>query len=490
MQGRLAMLFIKLLQSLPDSILPKASYKYATNVFAVCCFSVFLVSCVSSGGKSKEPNITRLDEFDLDQVEYADHGDGTEQLDDRFSMPDESDNAEVDPYDNPQYADDTADLYDNPEYVDGETQTVIDEGVNAEDAETSAYDNPEYAEGVANLDGVDLADLDGKAADEVFGAENDTNTNAVVIDNVDEVVYEQVGIDENGLPIMAIVKPIDPLEQFGANPYLQNPPAVTDEASNQFSEAISLMREEKWDEASVILELVSDENPELSGPAYNRAVIAYTQNDLELALKWLNIALDRNAYNLDAKNLKANVFKKQSKFIEAEAEYKGIIALWGAYLPAYKNLGILYDLYMGKFKLAIEQYRLYESLTPQEDKQVVGWIAVIARQLPVEEVVPAGQAPADSVGDEAVIQGASTEAPQALDQLTEGSESVLVPIIDDGLEESSGINVEDSAMPADDQASELPVDSADLDAEQLNNANDNKPAEIEPEVVVTEEAAE
>ncbi|MCK5881875.1 MAG: hypothetical protein KAG18_08360, partial [Sinobacterium sp.] len=356
----------------------KTAFSCATKLLLACLYTVFLVACVSSGGKSKEQNITQLSDIDLDTVEYAEDSD--EVSDERFAAPEQEAEEVANPYDNPQYAD-------------------SDEVTAPADADVyDAYDNPQSSdEATAEVDSVESTEEN--ISDEVFVAENGLDYSDDSVDEsqpvepeaiVDEPVYEQVGIDENGLPIMAIVEPVDPLEKFGPNPYLQNPPQVSSEAAATFSEALNLMRAEDFEKAAELLELLSDQNPQLSGPAYNRAVIAFKAEDMALTLTWLNISLERNAYNLNAKNLKANVFKQQAKFSEAEEEYKSIIAMWGAYLPAYKNLGILYDMYMGKLALALEQYRLYEALSPEENKQLKGWIAVISRKIepapaPVEE---------------------------------------------------------------------------------------------------------
>lgn len=419
----------------------KVSVKYAAKFLVVGCLNVFLVACVSSGGKNKQPNITRMDDIDADHVEYADDVTAESEGDDRFSAPVESEGGdELDPYDNPQYAvesdedadirvDDSADLYDDPQYADEvESDVVAGE------------------EALNEADSIDSETL----LVESDSSEGDISASPAEVQEV-AVVYEQVGIDENGQPIMAVVEPVDPLEKFGSNPYLQNPPMVTAEAAASFSDALALMREDKLDEASVVFESISENNHLLSGPAYNRAVIAYKQDDMKLTLKWLSISLERNAYNLDAKNLKANVYKKQAKFKEAEAEYLSIISMWGAYLPAYKNLGILYDMYMGKLALALEQYRLYEALSPEEDKKVTGWIAVISRKIEVEPVPvePTPQQETEGVvGDQ---EGTSINA----DSDTDSVEPDLV-------DEPGVVEENDASMNADVESGDI----AEADSEQ------------------------
>ncbi len=443
-------------------------------------FAIFVSACVSSGGKSREqaeqPNYDPYDnpqyaegaeENPYDNPQYAEGVDsGEQEAIDPYDNPQYAEGDNSDPYDNPQYAEGAeVDPYDNPQYADG-TDSADGSGIDQveeqddrfsvpEDvSDTNPYYNPEYADGidgqVYNED--ETVIQDSVVADEVT---YDPITGAPIIASQDsdatgasepEVVYEQVGVDENGQPIMAVVQPVDPLEKFGPNPYLQSPPYVAPDAQVQFEQAIALLREDKVDEASVILEQLNNDNVQLSGPAYNLGVIAYQQDDYDKSLEWLDTAISRNAYNLDAKNLKAKVLKEQAKFDLAEQEYKQIIELWGAYLPAYRNLGILYDLYMGKLRLAQEQYTLYDELSPEEDKQVKGWIAAITRQIgPLEPPAP------DPVVDEPVVDefGAEVSADSTTDSTTDNAVDPEQQV--EGQEES----IDPSATIAEDGKSEL-----------------------------------
>jgi tetratricopeptide (TPR) repeat protein len=121
--------------------------------------------------------------------------------------------------------------------------------------------------------------------------------------------------------------------------------------------------------------------PTYSGAAYNLAVLEKKRGNVEMELKYLEEAIKRNPKNLNARNLRALIYRDQGKFADAEKEYKDIIKLWGGYLTAYKNLGILYDLYMGKVDLALPYYKKYNSLVAQPDKQVNGWIVDIERRM-------------------------------------------------------------------------------------------------------------
>jgi hypothetical protein len=48
---------------------------------------------------------------------------------------------------------------------------------------------------------------------------------------------------------------------------------------------------------------------------------------------------------------------------------------------AYLNLGILYELYLGKLPEALAAYRTYQSLLEAPDHRVDGWVMDLERRL-------------------------------------------------------------------------------------------------------------
>lgn len=88
-----------------------------------------------------------------------------------------------------------------------------------------------------------------------------------------------------------------------------------------------------------------------------------------------------NQHNYFAHNRLALVFRELGEFEQAEQHYQYAIASWPAYDNSYLNLGILYDLYMGKKQQALPNYELYQALQDKPVRQVRGWIADLKRQL-------------------------------------------------------------------------------------------------------------
>lgn len=186
-------------------------------------------------------------------------------------------------------------------------------------------------------------------------------------------------------------------EEFGPNPNLQAGHAVPEAAVAEYRFALEAVRGGNQDLAEQQFKEMLDKYPELSGPAYNLAVLKKQQGDVEQANQYLDMALTRNYANFDARNMKALILREQGEFDQAEQVYLDIIRSWGGYAPAYRNIGILYDLYLGRTAEALVYYRQYNYMLDEPEPQVTGWIVDIERRLgipplsfdePVEEEVP------------------------------------------------------------------------------------------------------
>lgn len=193
-------------------------------------------------------------------------------------------------------------------------------------------------------------------------------------------------------------------DAFGDNPYLQYAPEVSASAISEYQFSVKALQGGNQDLGELQLKNMLEEYPQLSGPAYNLAVLSKEKGNIEESLAYLDIAIERNSYNFDAKNMYASIMREQGDFEAAEEIYDDILKAWGGYAPAYRNLGILYDLYLGKPDVAVVFYRQYNALLDSPDSQVAGWIVDIERRYglhqTVEQEVHDAQINADSVADE------------------------------------------------------------------------------------------
>ena len=191
------------------------------------------------------------------------------------------------------------------------------------------------------------------------------------------------------------------LVKFGPDPYLASAPDIKPEDKPAYD---ALIKEYKatvkllsTDEAAAEAKLKEylEKYPSYSGPAYNLGILEQKRGNAEAAKDYFNMAIKRNPNNLNARNELALIYRDEGNFGDAEKEYLDIIKRWGGYLTAYKNLGILYDLYLGRFEEALPYYKKYNSLIPEPDKQVTGWIIDIERRMAAQsqEAEPQPQQP-------------------------------------------------------------------------------------------------
>ena len=86
----------------------------------------------------------------------------------------------------------------------------------------------------------------------------------------------------------------------------------------------------------------------------------------------------------------------RGEFRDAASSYEQAIAADSRYAPAWRNLGVVSDLYLGDPNRALKAFEQYKQLTG-EDKPVSGWIAELRQRLgiapakrPAGEAAPAG----------------------------------------------------------------------------------------------------
>src|SRR4029077_7045706 len=84
----------------------------------------------------------------------------------------------------------------------------------------------------------------------------------------------------------------------------------------------------------------------------------------------------------------------RGEFKDAAASYQSAITADPGYAPAWRNLGVVEDLYLGDPRSALTSLEQYKQLSG-EDKPVSGWIAELRQRLGIAAVkAPAAQAAA------------------------------------------------------------------------------------------------
>ena len=158
---------------------------------------------------------------------------------------------------------------------------------------------------------------------------------------------------------------------------------------NQFQGALLLKQQGQFPQARDRFIAMSEQHPDLSGIWLQLALLAKQQNNEPLQqqqqhqdmTRYLNNAISANPLNYLAHNEFALVLRQQGQFQQALSHYELAIKSWPAFAQGYLNRGILYDLYMGKKSLALDDYELYQALSHDSSRQLKGWIIDLQRQI-------------------------------------------------------------------------------------------------------------
>ncbi len=165
------------------------------------------------------------------------------------------------------------------------------------------------------------------------------------------------------------------------NPYLENRPTVSAAAADRYQQAQAALANQDWTQAEQHLLWITDNAPQLSGPYIGLAMLYNTTEQTEKVAPMFKQAIAANRNNVSAYNQYAIFLRQQGDFKGAEALYQQALVVWPDYPEGHLNLGILYDMYMGKLDLALQEYQQYQDLQSEPDRQVAGWIVDTQRRL-------------------------------------------------------------------------------------------------------------
>lgn len=178
-----------------------------------------------------------------------------------------------------------------------------------------------------------------------------------------------------------LLDPDDPAWQPTPNPYLQQSVKISDSVRQSFEAAVKAMDEQRWSQAQVQLEALTANHSELSGPWVNLGIVLRHQNQLIKAEAAFEQAIAVNPLNNDAYIQYAVLLREQGRFDEAEALYLQALKVWPHSPKAHRNLGILYDLYMGQWPKAMEHYQMALKVSEEPSRELEGWIIDLRRRM-------------------------------------------------------------------------------------------------------------
>ena len=148
-----------------------------------------------------------------------------------------------------------------------------------------------------------------------------------------------------------------------------------------FDSATAAQREQHWDQAEQQLKQLCEKYPQLSGPHLNLALIYAQTQRSEQAEAEFKSALQANPNNIAAYDQYGIWLRGQARLPEAEVIYRQALQRAPDHADTHLDLGILYDLYMGKLPQALAQYQRYLELSNDEKSPVHGWVVDLQRRL-------------------------------------------------------------------------------------------------------------
>lgn len=126
---------------------------------------------------------------------------------------------------------------------------------------------------------------------------------------------------------------------------------------------------------------ITKDQPELPGPWANLAQIERQRGDIEAAGSILRRAVDANPDNCQALTSLGLMSREVGDFASAEGYYLDCLQRDADFADAHYNLGILYEIYLGRLPEALASYRTYQALTEKPDRRVAGWVMDLERRI-------------------------------------------------------------------------------------------------------------
>jgi tetratricopeptide (TPR) repeat protein len=167
------------------------------------------------------------------------------------------------------------------------------------------------------------------------------------------------------------------------------------------------MRSGNATEAELEFKQMTLNYPQLSAPFVNLGILYRKSGHLDLSEEALKKAVERNGASAVAWNELGATQRLRGEFPDAAASYEKAIAADSNFAPAYRNLGVVSDLYLGDPERALTALERYKELS-KEERPVTSWIAELRQRTgkpPVKPAAPASSAPAGAGAN------GSTDAP-------------------------------------------------------------------------------
>jgi Tfp pilus assembly protein PilF len=185
------------------------------------------------------------------------------------------------------------------------------------------------------------------------------------------------------------------------------PVEVTARGKADFERAVGFMRSGNNTEAELEFKQVALQFPQLCAPYVNLGILYRKTGRLDQSEAALKTAVERNDGSAVAWTELGATQRLRGEFPAAAASYEKAIAADPNFAPAYRNLGVVTDLYLGDPERALTAFEKYKELTGEE-KPVSGWIAELRVRTGKPPLKRPSAAPAAGASDATPPAGSGT----------------------------------------------------------------------------------
>ncbi|MEE2731681.1 MAG: tetratricopeptide repeat protein [Pseudomonadota bacterium] len=175
---------------------------------------------------------------------------------------------------------------------------------------------------------------------------------------------------------------LERLKQPGTEPVTRDPEQVkqANAARSDYNRALAEMRKGNLDSAQARFTKLNAEYPLLAGPIVNQAIILRKKGQTQQAYDLLQKSILQHGKNPRLLNELGLLSRQLGKFKQAQVSYESAIRIDERYAVAHYNLAVLADLYLHDPVLALKEFETYQTLIPEPDKKVSGWIVELQRR--------------------------------------------------------------------------------------------------------------
>jgi len=158
---------------------------------------------------------------------------------------------------------------------------------------------------------------------------------------------------------------------------------LSGESMLQYKRALKLAKAHQYPEADKIMLSLSADGRAVPWQVFaNHGIILLKQDRPAQAEGKFRQAL-KLKLDVDIQNYLALALRQQGHFRQAERVYLSALGVDSRHAPSYKNLAILYEIYLFDYARAKQYYQKYAQLRPTEQSEVRNWLQVIEQRAQV-----------------------------------------------------------------------------------------------------------